>query len=111
MLKFTVLTDKSTLDVEPDCRREVADQQDAILSELGYINDGKTRYKEHFFESPFFDEQTRNLVLDDAIQCLAIKDGVDLVRFENKNIGFVAYYNGHENGFEIIREGDNDLWN
>ena len=40
--------------------------------------------------------------IDEYIQYLAVKDGVDLVRFSNGNLGYVAYYNGHENGFEII---------
>lgn len=40
--------------------------------------------------------------IDSCIQYLAIKDGFDLVRFSNGNLGFVAYYNGYENGFEII---------
>ena len=40
--------------------------------------------------------------IDDAIQCLAIKDGVDMVQFSNGNYGFVAYYSGDTNGFEVI---------
>lgn len=37
-----------------------------------------------------------------AIQHLAIKEGYDMVQFSNGNYGFVAYYNGVPNGFEII---------
>jgi hypothetical protein len=33
---------------------------------------------------------------------LAIKDGVNLVKYESGNIGFMGVYNEHENGFEII---------
>ena len=40
--------------------------------------------------------------IDEYTQYLAVKDGCDLVRFSNGNLGFVAYYNGHENAFEII---------
>lgn len=40
--------------------------------------------------------------INEQIQYLAVKDGVDLVRFSNGNLGFVAYYNGNENAFEII---------
>ena len=44
---------------------------------------------------------TKNVIIH-FIEYLAIKDGYDLVRFSNGNLGFVAYYNGHKNGFEII---------
>lgn len=40
--------------------------------------------------------------LDEAIQCLDIKEGFDMVQFANGNLGFVAYYDGNANGFEII---------
>lgn len=40
--------------------------------------------------------------IENYLEYLAIKDGCDLVRFSNGNLGLVAYYNGHENGFEII---------
>lgn len=41
--------------------------------------------------------------IDEYIEYLAIKDGVNLVRFSNGNLGYIAYYNGCENGFEIIQ--------
>ena len=37
-----------------------------------------------------------------AKKIVAIKDGVDMVQFANGNYGFVAYYNGGINGFEVI---------
>ena len=40
--------------------------------------------------------------IDEAIQYLNIKEGYDMVQFDNGNIGFVAYYDGVENGFEVI---------
>jgi hypothetical protein len=60
----------------------------------------------HFLEDTHFCDDKYEYVskedIDEYIQYLAIKDGVNLVRFSNGNLGFVAYYNGHENGFEII---------
>jgi hypothetical protein len=60
----------------------------------------------HFIEDTHFcDDSYRYATtteIDEYIQFLAIKDGYDLVRFSNGNLGFVAYYNGHENAFEII---------
>lgn len=35
------------------------------------------------------------------IDCLAIKEGCNLVRYENGNLGFVGHYGTYENGFEI----------
>lgn len=35
---------------------------------------------------------------------LAVKDGIDLIQFDNGNIGFVAYYNGHKSFIEIITD-------
>lgn len=40
--------------------------------------------------------------IDEAIEYLNMKDGADLVQFCNGNYGFVAYYNGKEDAFEII---------
>ena len=56
----------------------------------------------HFFDSPFFDERIEIACIWDAVNFLAIKNEVDIVRFNNGNIGFVAYYSGIENGFEIV---------
>lgn len=44
--------------------------------------------------------------LEDAIERLAIKDGCDLIRYENGNLGLVAYYNGRESYLEIITNED-----
>lgn len=56
----------------------------------------------HFFNSVFYDEETEEYTIDEAWQHLASKDGIDMVQYENGNYGFIAYYNGHINGFEII---------
>ena len=60
----------------------------------------------HFIEDTHFCDDCYRYAatteIDEYIQYLAIKDGCDLVRFSNGNLGFVAYYNGHKNGFEII---------
>ena len=82
---------------------ELYEEQQEKLKELGFIyHDWSHDYKVHFFDSIFRDECTIYETLSNAIELLAVKDGVDLVRFENGNYGFVAYYNNHENGFEIL---------
>lgn len=84
---------------EQELDRRVEEQND-ILTANGY-KFGKA-YKLHFFASPYTNEGTADLNIDEGIQALAIKDGVDIVRYGNGNIGFIAYYNGNVNGFEII---------
>ena len=94
------------LDTEPteeDCFARI-DEQDKILEEHGFSRTNRTEYRCHFFDSVFFDEQTMEFCIDEAIEALAIKDGVDIVRFGNGNIGFIAYYNDNINGFEILGE-------
>lgn len=78
------------------------DEQCDKLEELGIDVNG--RYKLHFFDSAFFDEYETDSYVGESTQFLAIKDGIDLVRFETGNYGFVAYYNNHCNGFEILSE-------
>ena len=54
----------------------------------------------HFCDDKYVYAATESI--DEYTQYLAVKDGLDLVRFSNGNLGYVAYYNGHQNGFEII---------
>ena len=82
---------------------DLIEEQNEKLKEYGYVNDYSTGYVCHFFNSAFGNECTTIDTLDDAIQCLAIKEGVDLVKFTNGKIGYVAYYGTEENGFEILR--------
>ena len=106
---FIVLTGVSVLDIpyesdyqfSKECAKLVA-EQDEILKWNGIYWD--TDYTIHFFSSTYTPEKTINICYNDAIQMLAIKDGCDLVQFENGNFGYVAYYNGNKNGFEILIE-------
>jgi len=111
--KYKILTRKSILDIpyenadqfEKECRLFVA-EQDKILMEKDFSLDKD--YYIHIFESCFSDDDFIDEDINEAIQWLAIKDGYDLVQYENGNYGFVAYYNGTENGFEILRESEVD---
>lgn len=108
MIPYTILGTPlyEFLDTEPTETDYFAriSEQDAILKEHGLSRINRTEYLCLFFDSVFFDEQITEFCIDEAIEALAIKDGVDIVRFDNGNIGFIAYYNGHKNGFEILRE-------
>ena len=97
MLDYIIITKNRVYESEPE---EIVYEQEEKRNILG-LNNGS--YICHFFDSPWFDEDTIVMDIDDAIQCLAIKDGVDMVQFSNGNYGFIAYYNGKVNGFEVIR--------
>lgn len=107
---YTVLTDKSVLDIPYEDENQYSDaciclfeNQVKKFEENGFDYSNKV-YKVHFFNSVFRDESIEDCEIDDAVQCLAIKDGADLVRFDNGNVGFVSYYSGHEDAFEILKE-------
>ena len=108
---FKIATRKSVLDIPyesdkqytSECEKLVA-EQNKILKKKGYkLN----KYHDlHFYDSPYTTDFTTDMCISDAVQCLAIKDGYDLVKFDNGNYGYVAYYNRHKNGFEILRESE-----
>ena len=110
---YKILTEISVLDIPYENDEQsiveytkLVIQQDEILKTNGFsfLKD----YKIHFFDSRYTTNTNREIEIADAIQYLAIKDGVDLVQFENGNYGYVAYYNGVENGFEILSEREDD---
>lgn len=115
---YTILTSKSSTDIfreeydneyygkEQEELEKLNEEQYKILKKYGYENDDCEMYLMHFFNSAFSDEFTTEMTIYDAIQCLAIKDSCDLVKYENGNIGYMACYNCEENGFEILGKGN-----
>lgn len=97
MLDYTIITRNRVYESEPE---DILAEQQEKRKILGL--DKPKDYLCHFFDSGFFNESIEIIDIDCAIQYLAIKDGVDMVLFSNGNYGFVAYYNGEVNGFEII---------
>ena len=87
---------------EEKFRQELYEEQNEFLR-----NEITTEYviihlleDNHFLNEHYLYTDTREI--EYYLEYFAIKDGCKLVRFQNGNIGFVAYYNRHENGFEII---------
>lgn len=112
-MKYTILTKRRVYDsyylLDENWSEKLWEEQEKKCEELGIDTSSLAdEVKCHFFDSVFFDEHTGFYNVYDAIQCLAIKDGVNLVQYENGNYGFVAYYSGEENGFEIMEEKTND---
>ena len=102
MDKYEILTKNTCYTIgETDEEREaLINEQNEVLASLGY--DLTAAYDAHYFESSYMNDETTYDDIPNLIERLAIKDGVDLVRFDNGNVGFVAYYSGKENGFEIL---------
>ena len=102
--KYDVLTRMSTLTTED--KEKLAEEQNLLFRALFLDMSEDVIY--HTFDSTFSEDERDEGNLseyDYQIQGLALKDGVDLVAFENGNIGFVSYCNGHKDAFEIIQKG------
>ena len=95
--EYIIITRNKTYESDPE---DIVEEQYEKREILGLNGDN---YLCHYFNSGFYDDHMMECNIDDAIQHLACKDGVDMVQFENGNYGFVAYYSGEENAFEIIR--------
>lgn len=83
----------------------LAEEQNKLFFELFPNRNESVIY--HTFKSSFSDDEEDegdSSDFDFQIQSLALKDGVDLVRFENGNVGFVSYCNKAMDAFEIIRK-------
>ena len=110
--KYKVLTSKSILAINDECDNLSDDEFYSLFDSFG-SEQFKTIEKNlptfdlerlvvHFFDSPYTSDSYEKTSFEDAVQMLAIKEGYDVVRFENGNYGVVAYYGGKENAFEII---------
>lgn len=103
---FEVLTKKSVMDlIETEDKEMLYEEQDSLFKAMFDNRNESVIY--HTFDSPFATDEEDNGNVSDydfEIQSLALKDGVDLVRFENGNIGFVSYCNKCIDAFEIIRK-------
>ena len=97
MKSYVILTTRSILDDLTEAELErVISEQDLFL------------YQDHFavhvLESKYTDD--RYLVtedLKDAIEHLAVKDGIDVVRFSDDTLGIIGYYNGTRTALEYKR--------
>ena len=110
---YKVITSKSVLDIPYENDKQFTYECEKLVTEQNKILkanriDVKETYNLHFFKSRYTSEFVMGIDIDYAIQLLAIKDGVDLVQFEDGNYGFIAYYNGVENGFEILKESEDE---
>lgn len=94
------------LGIKTDTELEVRNEEitDALLSHLEGRETAITVDVWGAKDSRICDGRYAWADLEDAIDSLAIKDGVDIIRFENGNLGLVAYYNGRKSFLEIITD-------
>lgn len=105
LMKCTVITKMSVYDPNRDCNDEGYDlnlvrEQFNLLQAMGYdISSVLYLIKldgDHYMINTIYD----------AIQYLSLKEGADLVKFENGNIGYAGYYGNtrptKDNCFEIV---------
>lgn len=106
MRDYKVITKKSVLDIQNEISELNSDLQEKALDELWNEQTNLIKgeyFAVHFIEDKYYQDE-RYIISTDiltTVECLAIKDGIDLVQFDNGNMGFVAYYNGHKNAFEF----------
>lgn len=103
--KFEVITACSVLEIfEQDEYLDLVHQQNELLKANGYIMDED--YFIHEFKSDWSAYNHCYVTqIDEAMEeCLVMKEGCDLVKFANGNIGFVGYYGDKRSAFEIVDE-------
>lgn len=108
-MKYTILTTRSVMDIPYENDEQHTKECEALIAEQNQILEKEITTEQviiHFIEDPHFINESYQYCskedISEYIDWLAIKDGCDLVRFENGFLGYVAYYNGHENAFEIM---------
>ena len=103
---FEVLTRESVINLtEAEDREMLYEEQDSLFKSMFDNRNENVIY--HTFDSPFATDEEDNGNVSDydfEIQSLAFKDGVDFVKFDNGNVGFVSYCNKCMDAFEIIRK-------
>lgn len=126
MMNFEILTKKSVLDIQEEMGVLNFESQEKALTDLWneqntFLN--SEYFAIHFLEDKHFIDESYTLSnsITETMECLAIKDGIDIVKFENGNMGIVAYYNGHKITFEFkeisqetyfkLEENENELEN
>lgn len=112
MMKYKVLTSVDAWEINEDdytdeelekVYNDLWEEQLQTLRDNGFAVDDDTIYKIHYIEDPFFHNDGIGYeTIKDSFECNAIKEGYNVVRFDNGKIGVVASYNGHENGFEFL---------
>ena len=102
---YRILTKRSTREYEEqDELLHIMDEQEDILIAKGVDHYGRM-YLIHRFESIFANEETYGEYIENAVESTMQKEGLDLVQFDNGNIGYVGYSHGIEyDAFEILGE-------
>lgn len=106
MKNYTLLTKASMLEAETDEQK-----LDVLSEQIGTLEAIGVDYYGYYFikvlASDFQNEEEEiESYLDNAVECMSAKEGIELVRFENGNVGFVGYYGEYRSAIEIIGKAE-----
>lgn len=98
-MNYEILTETQALDTVNDEQKawDLWHEQTMWLLKNGYYPLDDILYKVEFNNG-----KREIMPLFHAIQLLALKDGADLVRFDNGDIGFLSIYGNEIEWFKII---------
>lgn len=98
-MKYTVIGKDFRTVSEADTEEYYQQQTDDFY---GIFPDGNNMIFHVFnrYDNSYVIDSTDNVF--DIINTLAIKEGCNMVQYENGNYGFIGYYNGHEDYIEIM---------
>lgn len=100
MKRYNVLTKSSVLDIDTCNETALAnlyEEQSSLIPDGFYII--HVLEDEHFCSERYF---VTTSPIDISGETLAVKEGCDVVRWENGLPGFVGYYNLLETGIEVL---------
>ena len=106
MMNYTLLTKASIIEAETDEQKlNVLNEQISTLEALGIDYYGY--YSIKVLASDFESEDTEiESYLDNAVECMSAKEGIELVRFEDGKIGFIGYYGEYRSAIEVIGKAE-----
>ena len=114
-MNYKVLNKMSVMDIPEDIYETEIERHNQETDDILFDNDivmtgayANTEYVCEFWENKRAETETRTVTIYDAIEMLALKEGTDVVEYDNGNIGIVGYYNAWENGFIILRKAESE---
>lgn len=106
MKSYTIATEKTLYDIDFDNELTEINELAALTKEQNSLIDLYTSKNCVVCITNWNDKKSyytfTRTSKEELLQYLAIKDGIDVIRFEDGKIGIVAYYNGKEEYLQTI---------
>lgn len=114
-MNYRILNSVSVMDIPADTYETEIERHNEETNDILFENDivmtgayANTEYVCEFWENKRTETEVRTVSIYDAIEMLALKEGADVVEYDDGNIGIVGYYNTWENGFIILRKAESE---